>query len=125
MEADVLTLVQAVRRAGEDVFAGMVLHPAQPLFPVKLSGHLGAGFKRAVAVVENRPVLFVHVGYRNRPKDTGIRRLSAALREEGCFIQNHFPAVFVLRAAQHGCRKLKLVAVDIIESCCHVSSRII
>ena len=101
MEADVVVAVEPVRDAGEDVLAGVVLHPAQALFGVDPPDHFRPGLDRAVGAVQDAPLALVHVRHARLAEDPGVGALPAALGEEGRAVELDQEALFVRLAGEH------------------------
>ena len=54
VEAYIVAAVSAVENTGDDVLAGVLLHPHKAGIPVDMSFHCGTNFQRAVADVDHR-----------------------------------------------------------------------
>ena len=120
VKADVLTAVKPVCGSGEDVLARVVLHPAEPQFPVDPSVHRRSLCQRAVAKMYDLPVLLVRVQNLHAAQASPVGSLAAALREERGLVQYDLPAALVLFTAQYPRREVKKMAVGVIELLRHV-----
>ena len=115
VEAHVVKAVLPVDEAGDDVLAGVVLHPAIALLPVHSAGKALPHGQGPVGIVEDAPLLFVHVQHPRLPDGAGVGRLAAALGEEGGPVQGDRPAALLLLAGRSPRRQMPQMAVDVIE----------
>ena len=94
------------------MLARVVLHPAAALFPIKRTGRPLPDRKRAVNVVQDSPVLLLHVAHARVRDRAGVGALPAALRKEGRAVKLHGKATFYrLAARDHG---LKFVQIRVL-----------
>ena len=91
------------------------LHPAKPLLGVHGAGKALPQGQGPVGVVEDAPLLFVHVQHPGGADAAGVGRLAAPLEEEGRAIQGDGIAALRLLAAGHSRLEGEEMAVDVIE----------
>ncbi len=115
VEADIIIAVPAVDKPGDDVFARVVLHPAQTLFGVKTAGNGQPRLERSVDIVQYLAAALLHIGDAHRADIPRVGKLPAALGEEGRPIKDHRPPALLLTAIEHPGFKGEHVAVDIIK----------
>ena len=111
-----------MHQPGDDVLAGVVLHPPPALLIVQLSPDLSSHGQRPVGIVEDTPALLVHVQHPDGAQRPRVGQLPAALREKGRAVQLHGKAGLRLLTGEHPGLKNRQVAVQIIELLGHVVS---
>ena len=102
MKAGVVVAEFLVEKAGNDVFAGVLLHQVKPPLPIDGAGHFLSRRQGAVAEMEDMLSLLLDIQHLHAAKDAHIAGLSAAFGIEGGLIQGDGPAFFRLFAAGDG-----------------------
>ena len=118
VEADVIIAVPAVNKSGDDVFARMILHPAQTLLCVKTAGNGQPRFKRRVGIVQYLAAELLYIGDAHGADISRVGKLAAALGEEGRPVKDHRPAALFLAALEYLGLEGEHVAVDIVKLLC-------
>ena len=119
VKARVVIAVAAVDDAGDNVFAGVLLHQVKTAVIIDLARHRSAGLQRPVAQMHHFFAPFLHIQHSRNSQSSQIAGLSAAFGVEGSGIQNHFKSTGRFRTAFHLCFKTCQVAIFIIELSCH------
>ena len=114
VEAHVVKAVLPVHKAGDDVLAAVVLHPAVALLGVHGAGKALPHRQGPVGIVEDAPLLFVHVQHPGGADAAGVGKLAAPLGEKGRAVQGDGKAALRLLAAGHRRLKVEETAVDVI-----------
>ena len=112
----VITLsVLLINQAGNDVFAAVILHPAETQVPVQPARCRFPRFQGPVRQMEDLSIPDPGVQHPDVLQFAPVSRLSSPLGEEGGAVQDHGPAVSLFPAVQHPGGKLPKVAVLLIE----------
>ena len=105
MKADVRRAKQRIRRIGEQVLAGVLLHEVEAARPVDFGLHGGAHGQRGVRMVQEHAVRLVAAGDRHgdplRAQQPGIAGLAAGIGKEHGAVENDIEAIRCLRAGEH------------------------
>ena len=61
MEAYVVITIMTVKKAGEKMFPGMILHMVVPSLPVDLTSHSSAYGQRCLCLMHHMTILLMHL----------------------------------------------------------------
>ena len=114
METHVIVAEAGVDEAGDNMLAGMLLHPGKAFLPVKDAFYFRTDFQGLSGIVPDFAVFFMGVEYFHVAQISGIPGLSAALREKCGLVQRHPPVILFLLAGSHHGWKFGQVAVCVI-----------
>ena len=115
VEAHIVTAVEAVGDAGDDVLSRVMLHEIKAAGPVDLPLHLAACLQWSGAGVDDPSLTLVDLQHRYTSQRAGVIGLSAALGVKGGLVQENIPPLFALGTGLHRGRKMGEVGLCFIE----------
>ena len=114
MEAYVVIAEAGMDKTGDDMLAGMLLHPGKAFFPVQDAFYLRADFQGLSGVMPDFSIFLMGIEHFDFTQIPGIPGLSAAFREKCGLVERHLPAILFLLTGSHHRRKCGQMAVFVI-----------
>ena len=114
MEADVVVAEAGMDKTGDDMLAGMLLHPGKALLPVKNAFYLRADLQGLPGVVPDFSIFLMCIEDLHVAQISRISGLSAAFRKKCGLVERHLPVILFLLTGSHHRRKCGQMAVFII-----------
>ena len=93
MEAHIIIAEAGMDETGDDMLAGMLLHPGKAFVPVEDTLHFRTDFQRFPGVMPDFSGFLMGVEDLHIVQIPGIPGLSAALREKRGLVQTHLPVI--------------------------------